>query len=446
MEGKRTSFGSVAAAWTILAAVCGAGAQSTSAQRTFHGNNARTGVYEAAGPTEFHGVKWQFKTDGPIVGSPAIANGVVFIGSTDGFIYAVEEETGKLKWKKNTPGQVNSSPAVANGTVYVLDMRGIFHAFNAENGEQKWYFMTEFERRFEAKRLHGYPPVQQTMPDSWDLYLSSPAVANGKVYFGSGDGNVYALDAETGALQWKFATGDVVHASPAIANGMIYIGSWDANFYAIDAETGQERWRVKTTEDPVIHNQQGFQSSAAVADGVVYVGCRDGHVYAFDAMTGKRKWDYSTSKSWVNATAAVRDGTIYSGTSDGSRFFALDAKTGRLKFNFVAGGQVFSSPVIAGELVYFGSSNGKLWAADAKTGKISWQFQTDAAKADELKVLKPDGSFDVQKAFSPYFGDYQDMIIGFYRTFSVGSIWSSPAVDSGVVFFGSTDGNVYAVR
>src|SRR6476646_7011591 len=136
MNGKRGQFGSAVAALVILASLCGAGAYSASAQGTFHGNNARTGVYEAAGPTELHGEKWQFKTDGPIVGSPAIANGVVFIGSTDGFIYAVEEETGKLKWKKNTPGQVNSSPAVANGTVYVLDMRGIFHAFNAENGEQ----------------------------------------------------------------------------------------------------------------------------------------------------------------------------------------------------------------------------------------------------------------------------------------------------------------------
>ncbi len=57
------------------------------------------------------------------------------------------------------------------------------------------------------------------MPDPFDFYLSSPTLANGNVYFGSGDGNVYALDAVTGSLKWKFQTGDVVHASPAIANG-----------------------------------------------------------------------------------------------------------------------------------------------------------------------------------------------------------------------------------
>ena len=431
---------------TVLVLSGGVLAWNTGAQATFHGNNARTGVFETSGPAELHGVKWQFKTDGPIVGSPAAANGVIYIGSTDGTFYAVDEETGKVKWKKNTPGQVNSSPAVANGAVFVLDMRGILHAYNTETGEQKWYFMTELERRFQANRLHGYPPVQQTMPDSWDLYLSSPAVSNGKVYFGSGDGNVYAVDAESGALQWKFATGDVVHASPAIANGMVYIGSWDSNFYALDAESGAEKWRFKATEDPVIHNQQGFQSSAAVVEGVVYVGCRDGHVYALEAMSGRKKWDYSTAKSWVNATAAVRDGNLYSGTSDGSRFFILDAKTGRLKYNFIAGGQVFSSPALAGDFVYFGSSNGKLYAADAKTGKIVWQYVTESAKTDSLKVLNPDGSFNAQKAFAPYFNDYQDMVLAFYRIFSVGAIWSSPVVDKGVVFFGSTDGNLYAVN
>ena len=77
------------------------------------------------------------------------------------------------------------------------------------------------------------------MPDAWDVYPSSPTVVNGRVYFGSGDGNVYAVDASTGVLQWKFATGDVVHASPAVAGNTVYVGSYDSRFYAIDAESGQ---------------------------------------------------------------------------------------------------------------------------------------------------------------------------------------------------------------
>src|SRR5258706_16353216 len=87
-------------------------AQSAMAQATFHGNIARTGVYETAGPTQLNGAKWTFKTDGPIIGSPAVANGVVFIGSIDGNVYAVDQETGKQKWKFKTLAsrQVTSSP------------------------------------------------------------------------------------------------------------------------------------------------------------------------------------------------------------------------------------------------------------------------------------------------------------------------------------------------
>src|SRR5580765_3346888 len=74
-----------------------------------------------------------------------------------------------------------------------------------------------------------------------DTFLSSPVVANGVVYFGSGDGNLYALDAATGDLRWKFKTGDVVHASPALADGVLFFGSWDSYFYAVDAATGKEK-------------------------------------------------------------------------------------------------------------------------------------------------------------------------------------------------------------
>jgi len=423
-------------------------AQCAMAQATFHGNIARTGVYETSGPAQLRGAKWTFKTDGPIIGSPAVANGVVFIGSIDGNVYAVDQETGKQKWKFKTLAsrQVTSSPAVANGVVYFGGFDGVCYALEAETGKLKWTFLTEYERRFEAKRLHGYPPGYQTIPDSWDLYTSSPAIFNGRVYFGSGDGNVYALDAQTGVPQWKFATGDIVHASPAIAGNTLYIGSWDSYLYALDADTGQEKWRFKTGEDSFMHNQQGFQSSPAVADGMVYVGCRDGHLYAVDALTGRKKWDYPTSKGWVNSTPAVRDGVIYAGTSDGYRFFALDARTGRLKFTLDAKGAVFSSPAVAGDLAYVGVSNGRLLAVDTKSGKQAWDFQTEGSKKDPLKMLKPDGSLNNDVIFAPYFHDYQDMVLAFYRIFSVGAVWSSPVIDHGTIYFGSTDGSLYAIQ
>jgi outer membrane protein assembly factor BamB len=371
-------------------------------------------------------------------------DGVVYIGSMSGHLYAIERETGKEKWNFKSRMPIASSPTVADGTVYFVSSAGSLAAIDAANGQPRWVYAIEYERKFEAKNLHGYPSPAQTMPDAWDVFTSSPAVANGKVYFGSGDGNVYAVDTKTGVLQWKFATGDVVHASPAVVGNTVYIGSWDSHLYAIDAETGQQRWAFKGGEDPNIHNQVGFQSSPAVVDGTVYVGCRDAHVYALDAATGRKKWDYPTSKSWVNGTPAVRDGTVYVGTSDTSRFMALDARTGRLKFTFTAGAYIFSSAALAGELAYFGSHNGKLYAVNTRTGQLAWEFRTEGSKSDPMKILNPDGSLN-REALTPVFGDFQDMYVDFYRFISVGAIMGSPAVDKGVVYIGSMDGNLYAL-
>lgn len=194
------------------------------------------------------------------------------------------------------------------------------------------------------------------------------------------------------------------------------------------------------------HPQPGWISVlAAVVDGTVYVGCRDAHVYALDAATGRKRWDYPTSKSWVNGTPAVRDGVVYVGTSDSSRFMALDARTGRLRFNFDAKSYVFSSAALAGSLAYFGSHNGRLYAVDTKSGALAWSFQTDASKSDPMKVLNADGSLN-QGGFTPVFGDFQDMYIDFYRYVSIGAIMSSPAIDRGVLYVGSMDGNLYALQ
>jgi outer membrane protein assembly factor BamB len=414
------------------------------AEPTFHGNVARTGVYDGAGPTHTPAVKWTFKAAGPIVTSPAIVDGVVYIASLSGHLYAIDRETGKEKWNFKSRMPIASSPAVADGAVYFVSSAGSLAAIDASNGQPRWVYAIEYERKFEAKNLHGYPSPAQTVPDAWDVYTSSPAVANGKVYFGSGDGNVYAVDAKSGLLQWKFATGDVVHASPAVAANTVYVGSWDSRFYALDAETGQQRWVFNGGEDPNIHNQVGFQSSPAVVDGTVYVGCRDAHVYALDAATGRKRWDYPTSKSWVNGTPAVRDGTVYVGTSDSSRFMAIDARTGRLKWNFDAKAYVFSSAALAGDLAYFGSHNGKLYAVNAKTGQLAWEFRSEGSKRDPMKILNADGSLN-QEQFAPVFGDFQDMYLDFYRFISVGAIMGSPAVDSGVLYIGSMDGNLYAL-
>ena len=107
------------------------------------------------------------------------------------------------------------------------------------------------------------------------------------MYFGSSDGNVYALEAATGAVKWKFKTGDVVLSSPALADGTLFIGSWDTYLYALDATSGAEKWRFETGEGHEIYNQVGIQGSPAVADGIVIFWLPDSNFYALAAASGK---------------------------------------------------------------------------------------------------------------------------------------------------------------
>jgi len=410
----------------------------------FRGNPQHSGVYAGAGVPQFTKINWQFHTRGQILSSPTVAGDALYVGGGDHSLYALDLGTGALKWKFKTDSRITSSPAVAGGLVYFGSYDGNFYAVDASTGQLKWKFKTGGERRFAAKHLHGGEPAAETMPDPFDFYLSSPVVWNGGVYFGSGDTNIYALDAATGSLKWKFKTGDVVHASPAISDGTLFVGSWDSYFYAVDAATGKEKWRFKTGEDEVIHNQVGIQSSAAVADGIVYFGCRDSKFYAVEAATGKERWSYSNKGSWVITSPAVADGKVYFATSDTGLFYALDAKSGAVLFSVTNNHwPMFSSPAIAGGTAYIGSHEGKLLAIDLKSQKVAWTFATESSKKNGPTFTMPDGTPNYEAAFFDFF--YDDMIIGVQKMMSVGAIVSSPVVVNGAIYVGSTDGNVYAL-
>ena len=425
-----------------LISLCAAGI--CPAQSMFRGDASHTGVYTEPAPREFHRIKWKFPTGDRIVSSPVIQDKTLYFGGDDGNVYAVDAETGRQIWKRATGGPVSSTPAVANGIVYVGSYDGKFYALDAHTGALKWKFATDGERRFEAKGLHGMQPKNQTIADAFDIFLSSPVIAQNTVYFGSGDGNLYALDAATGDLRWKFKTGDVVHASPAFANGVVFFGSWDSYFYAVDAKTGKEKWRFHGGEDPLVHNQVGFQSSPAVVDGVIYTGCRDAQLYALDAATGKEKWRFDNALSWVITSPAVVNGKVFFATSDSALYHVVDAATGKSVLKKEGKAYMFSSPAVVNDVVFIGVLNGTLEARDVNTGEVLWEFQTDASKQNNGWVLTADRKFNQPLLF--YSNWREAPIVATDRQFSVGSIFSSPLVANGVVYFGSTDGFLYAIE
>ena len=428
----------------FLSCTCALAQDSPQNAPMFRGDLAHSGIYAALGVPKLTGIKWTFRTGGEVVSSPAIVDGVVYVGSNDGNLYAIDQQTGTQKWKFPTEARISSSPAVADGFVYFSSYDGNFYAVDTATGKLRWKFRNAGERRYAATHLHGSFPQSETMPDPFDVYLSSPALWNGAVYFGNGDGNIYSLNAATGSLKWKFKTGDVVHASPAIVDGKLYIGSWDSYFYALDAVTGKELWRFKTGEDPDIHNQVGIQSSATVADGVVYFGCRDSKFYALDAATGRQRWFFPNMGSWVITSPVVQAGKVYFATSDTALFHIVDAQTGApidsLKFHW----PIFGSPSIAGNTLYLAGQDGKLVAIDLTSRKPVWVFQTEASRQSLPALSKPDGDPNYEAAFASSF--YDDLFIGIAKLHTVGTILSSPVISGSVVYIGSADGNLYALQ
>ncbi len=270
-----------------------------------------------------------------------------------------------------------------------------------------------------------------------DKVVSSPAVAEGKVFVGSDDRKVYAFDAATGAVQWTVSTGRMVRSGPAYDGGTVFVGSVDSKFYAINASTGAVKWTV-TTDGSISYHP-------TVANGTVYVGTKTGAtLYAIDEATGAVKWTShpSYANSW--SSPAVAGGVVYMGWDD-SKLYAFDAATGGTKWSTTLGAMVRCAPSVANGVVYVGADDGKLYALSASTGAILWSAQ--AAPKSTTPYLR--SSPAVSNGLVYIASAETTPMLGHLYAFNATTgalVWSrllqdysvsSPAVANGIVYVGS---------
>lgn len=317
----------------------------------------------------FVGMYFKYATGGHIqISSPAVASGMVYFGSTDTYVYALDAQSGTLRWKFKTGDWVNSPPSLSNKVVYVGSNDKNLYALDASTGAMIWKFATG------------------------DVVQTSPIVNNGIVYFGSYDKNFYALKASDGSLVWKYTAGDGITSSPTMSNGRVLFGSYDGNVYSLDATTGALVWEFQTGGNIVF-------TSAAVAGGKVFTASAGGgYIYALDEATGAQIWKTPNS---VFGSLAVSRNAVFAGSFDGS-VYALSASDGSQLWSFPTGSFIESSPAIANGVVYIGSFDDSIYALDGDTGDKLWSFTT---------------------------GD---------------GIFGSPTVANGIIYFGSEDDNLYA--
>ncbi|HEX5168476.1 MAG TPA: PQQ-binding-like beta-propeller repeat protein [Cyclobacteriaceae bacterium] len=414
----------------------------------FHACRQQDGIYTESEYTHFDKVKWKLDAGGKIFSSPAVLDGTVYAGSEDHYLYAADLKTGKLRWKFKTGGAVHSSPSVFNHTVYIGSFDGYYYAVDAGTGKEKWRVKTGGEKWMGGIGYFGMKPVDQYLEDPWDFFLSSvvpdPDDQGRTIYFGSSDGNLYAVNAEDGTIRWKFRTDGPIHTTPAVMHQTVYVGSWDANFYAIDSKTGQLKWKVRTGDKP---GMTGIQSSAVVDGDNVYFGARDAHVYCLSAATGEVVWTYDAEGSWILSSPTIKDHVLYVGTSDSYLLLAIDAQTGREKFRFKTHGYVYSSPSLAGNTAYFGDFTGALFALDLSSEGKCWdEFALESRKKNAALVLKDDHMDFMLAASGKDVSVYANTVEVMNKFYALGPVVSSAYIYEGVLYVGSADGFLYAIE
>ncbi len=426
------------------------------------GEGYEVGAYdrEAAQPTAFnwarqsrftgspdHDLKWEFEAEDRIYSTPVVgSDDMIYVGSYDGNLYALDSKTGKLKWTFKTGFAIASSPAIgADGTIYLGSGDGKLYALDphaaADDEREKWSFATG-DRIYSSPAIGKDGTIYVSSYDGWLYALdpnandenrvrwsykvggetdSSPAIgADGTVYIGSGEGFFYALDPnadDTHRLKWSIELNMEwdglcwdepcpIYSSPAIgADGTIYVGSDDGYVYALDPDADDEEERIKWSYE----TWGAVSSSPAIgADGTVYVGSFDGTLYALDPSAEnddeREKWSFETATNpWtaiISSPVVGADGTIYIGSGD-KKLYALDPNAvddEREKWSFSTEGEIYSSPVIGPDgAVYIGSYDHHLYAIGTRSIAIPDHVAATASKgAVELSWEDVDGAVGYQ--------------------------------------------------
>ncbi|XGI83519.1 PQQ-binding-like beta-propeller repeat protein [Halorutilales archaeon Cl-col2-1] len=281
--------------------------------------------------------------------------------------------------------------------------------------------------------------TEDSLTDTWSYptrgsLVSSPAVADGRVFFGSKDGSLYAVDSETSETAWSYSTRAGIASSPAAVGDRVYVGSNDGSLYAVDAESGDRIWEHST--------DGGVVSSPAVVGGTVFFGSRDASLYAVDAESGDRLWSYETGFDVVSSPAVV-GGTVFFGSRDAS-LYAVDAESGDRLWRYETGEPVNSSPAAVDGTVYFGGLDSNLYAVDADTGEETWRKSTDGQIRSSPAVDVEDDRIYVSSLDRRLY----------CLTLDGDEVWTydarsqmrpSPAVTRNTVYVGDSDGVLHAV-
>ena len=287
---------------------------------------------------------WSFKCEDEIRGTPTISQGVLYVGSYDNNLYALNAVDGKFQWKYPTDGGIMTRPAFFDGNLYFGSEDKRLHVISARTGKVVWTYYT------------GGP------------IRSSPAVAEGHIFFGSDDNHIHAVNLNTGRMAWRFETADAVRSTPCVIRDLVYAGCESGDYYAVDFR-GELKWRF--------HAKRAITASTVGTEQALYFSSMDSTLYALDPRNGWVLWRFRMTKPSISTPCMVED-LVFVGSSDGF-IYAVESKSSKEVWRFRTEHQVNSSPVVYKDSLYCGSVDGNLYCLEYRTGRLRWKFGTGGA-------------------------------------------------------------------
>jgi eukaryotic-like serine/threonine-protein kinase len=316
---------------------------------------------------------------GPVFSSPAAALNILYISSADGYLYALAQSTGTMVWRTHLGNHLtDATPALEGQVLFVAMHSSALAALDARTGQIYWTFDTG-EKIQAPPLVAGSRVLLASRTTLWALDAASggllwkfrhgqdgwptsgaPALAGNIVYVGLGSGtHLWALDLTNGRVLWSFDSGDRITSAATVDASSVYIATWHGTIFALDRVHGTPRWSYALNSQ---HDQtvvDGVGGSMALANGRLYMGDYRGSVLCIDAARGKLLWRYATGAQ-ILATPVATWGRVYVGSGDGY-FYALNIRTGRPAWRYYTG-EVRASASLANGHLYVGSLDGVVYA------------------------------------------------------------------------------------
>ena len=260
-------------------------------------------------------------------------------------------------WRIDGHDTLEFPPTVGYNTVFQAQQKGLFFALNPKNGRVRW--------RKDTGRCAASSPTlgKRTVYQAWMDFVPCPQARPGA------NGYLIAWDAKTGRTKWKWNTAPI-ESSPLLVGNRLYVGTWDRGVYALNATNGKRIWRFAADEE--------VNTSAAYWKGTIFIASDAGTLYALNAKTGRMRWQAGDAREFYYATPTVAYGRVFIGSTDGT-MYVYGAKSGRLLWAKPLGSYIYGAAGVWKRKVYVGTYDGFLYALDAATGDVRWKIDTPGA-------------------------------------------------------------------